>query len=159
MDHRRQLPLDAIAARPGLVAEPQRSAATRQLSHQCPQGSGGVGDSAVFPDLSLLARLGRNCVRVHFQPDVGDSMLYDFFPMHEALRRITQRNPREPAYCETGHSVLRQTSAQGVQSRSMIMQTHLLTRQEQAGSWQQFLWQPVRRLSKGCARVTSIASA
>ncbi len=34
-------------------------------------------------------------------------------PMHEARRRTTQRNPRIPAYCETGRPYLRRTSGLG----------------------------------------------
>ena len=54
------------------------------------------------------ARLGkrhRDCVFVHIQADVDDTLLHDRSPMHEARRWSIQRNPRQPAYCETGRYI------------------------------------------------------
>src|ERR1700738_2130581 len=67
----------------------------------------------MFAHLPPLARLGkrhRDCVFVYIQADVDDTMLHDPSPMHEARRRYIQRNPRNPAYCETGRPYLRRTS-------------------------------------------------
>jgi hypothetical protein len=47
---------------------------------------------------------------VHIQADVDDKLFHEPSPMHEARRRFIQRNPRKPAYCETGRLYLRRTS-------------------------------------------------
>jgi hypothetical protein len=47
---------------------------------------------------------------VRIKADVDDMLFHDPSPMHEARRRFIQRNPRNPAYCETGRPYLRRTS-------------------------------------------------
>jgi len=54
----------------------------------------------VVPDLASLApfRHGdRDRVFVHIEADIDDMLLHDPSPMHEARRRFTRRNPRNPA--------------------------------------------------------------
>ena len=70
---------------------------TRQLRRQSPQLRRRVRDLAILAQLSPLARLGkrhRDCVFVHIQADVDDTLLDDPSPMREARRWSIQRNPR-----------------------------------------------------------------
>src|SRR6516162_5839712 len=46
---------------------------------------------------------------MNIKPDVSNTILHDPSPMHEARHRPVRRNPRLPAYCETGRPVLRRT--------------------------------------------------
>jgi len=55
---RTQLPLNAVAARSRLVAEPQLVPAACQLRSQPPQSSRRVCDLAIFAYFTSLARLG-----------------------------------------------------------------------------------------------------
>src|SRR5271166_248484 len=67
----------------------------------------------MHPDFTSLAPFGernRDRVFVRIEADVDDMLLHDPSPMHEARRRFLQRNPRCPAYCETGRPYLRRTS-------------------------------------------------
>jgi hypothetical protein len=48
----RQVTLDAIAARPRLIAEPKAHTLAPELAQQTVQGGRGVRDPAVFPDLA-----------------------------------------------------------------------------------------------------------
>ena len=110
---RGQLSLNAVAARSGLIAEPQLVAIARQLRSQRLHGSRRVRDLAILAHFTPLARLGerhRYRLLVHIQTDVGDKLLQDPSPMHEARHRTIRRNPRKPAYCETGRPYLRRTS-------------------------------------------------
>ena len=87
-----QLPLDAIAARPGLVAEPQTGPILRELRHQRPQSGWRVGNLAVFTHFSPLARIrrrDRNRILVHIQTNVRDRVFHDPSPMHEARHRTS----------------------------------------------------------------------
>jgi hypothetical protein len=79
--------------------------------------------TTMLAHLSSLARLGnrhRDRVFVHIQADVNDMLLHDPSPMHEVRRRFVQRNPRSPAYCETGRPYLRRTSGLGRLPRPRI---------------------------------------
>jgi hypothetical protein len=85
-----QLSFDAVAAGAGFVTEAQLRPSPRQLAGQCIQGGRRVRDLAVLAHLAPLARLGkrhRNRVLVHIQTDVGDRLVHDPSPMHEARRR------------------------------------------------------------------------
>jgi hypothetical protein len=46
---------------------------------------------------------------VHIQSDKDDRLTRDLSPMPKAWRRTIRRNPRTPAYCETGRPNLRRT--------------------------------------------------
>ncbi len=60
-----QLPLNAIAARSGLVAEPKRASATRQLRRQSLHSRRRVRDLAILALIAPPTRLGkRDCDRV-----------------------------------------------------------------------------------------------
>jgi hypothetical protein len=94
---RRQVTLDAIAARPCLIAEPKPHTLAAELAHQTIQGRRRVGDPTVFPDLAADAALGyrhNDPVLVNIKPDVGDTIPHDPSPMHEARHRPIRRNPR-----------------------------------------------------------------
>ena len=75
---------------------------------ESPNGRRLVRDLAMLAQLLPLARLGkrhRDCVFVHIQADVDDTLPHDPSPMHEARRWSTQRKPRQPAYRETGRPI------------------------------------------------------
>jgi hypothetical protein len=70
-----QLPLNAIAARSGLVAERKRASATRQLRHQSAQGRRCVRDLAILAHVVPPARLSnrdRDRILVHVKVDICD---------------------------------------------------------------------------------------
>src|SRR3954463_5365406 len=120
---RRQLPLDPVATWSGLVAEPQVPAAVRQSRHHPLQGSRCVRNLAMLAYFSPLARFGQcdcNRIFVHVQTNVDDRLVHDPSPMHEAPARTTRRNPRKPAYCETGRPYLRRTSGLGTSFASVV---------------------------------------
>ena len=97
MPCRRQLTLNAIAARARLVAEPQLHAFAAELAHQTIQCRRGVRNPAVLPDLAPQAALGHrdnNAFLVNIKPNVGDTIRHDPSPMHEARHRPIRRNPR-----------------------------------------------------------------
>jgi hypothetical protein len=82
-----QLPLDAVTARSGFIAESQFAITAGQFYRQRLQGSRCVCDLPVLAHLSPLARLGkrnRNGILVYVEADVGDRLLQDPSPMHEA---------------------------------------------------------------------------
>ena len=97
MPVRRQVTLDAIAARACLVAEPKPDARAAELAHQAIQGPRRVGNPAIFPDLAAQAALGDrhdDPLLVNIKPDIRDTIRHDPSPMHEARHRPTRRNPR-----------------------------------------------------------------
>ena len=113
---RRQLPLDPTATGSGLVAEPQIVAIVGQSRRRHLQGSRRVRNLAALAHFSPLARLGQgHCDRifVHVQTDVDDRFVHDPSPVHEARHQTIRRNPRKPAYCETGRPYLRRTFGLG----------------------------------------------
>jgi hypothetical protein len=94
---RRQVTLDAIAARACLVAKPKPDAVTAELAHQAIQGPRRVGDPTIFPDLAADAALGYrhdDPLLVNIKPDIRDTIPHDPSPMHEARHRPIRRNPR-----------------------------------------------------------------
>ena len=103
-----QLSLNAVTARSGFVAEPQLVAIACQLCNQRLHCSRRVRDLAILTHFIPFARLGerhRYRLLVHIQPDVRDKLLQGPSPMHEARHRTSRRNPRKPAYCETGRPI------------------------------------------------------
>jgi hypothetical protein len=54
----RQVTLDAIAARPRLIAEPKTHTLAPELAHQTVQVRRRIRDPAIFPDLAAEAALG-----------------------------------------------------------------------------------------------------
>ena len=108
MSARSQLPLDSVAAGPGLVTEPQVAATASQFCSRHLQRSRRVSDLSVlahFPSLAGRGKRDRNRILVNIKADVDDKLFHDPSPMHEALHRTIQRNPRKPAYCETGRPI------------------------------------------------------
>ena len=94
---RRQVTLDAIAARACLITEPKPDARAAELAHQAIQGPRRVGNPAIFPDLAAQAALGYrddNAFLVNIKPNLSDTIRHDPSPMHEARHRPTRRNPR-----------------------------------------------------------------
>jgi len=92
-----QLPLNPIAARSGLVAEPKRAPNARQLRCQRLHSRRRVRDLPILAHIAAHARLGkrhRDRVLVHVKTDICDSFIQDPSPMHEARRRKPRRNPR-----------------------------------------------------------------
>ncbi len=108
-----QLSVNTVTARSSLIAEPQLVAIACQLCNQRLHGSRRVRDLAILAHFIPFARLGkrhRYRLFVHIQPDERDKLLQGPSPMHEARHRPFRRNPRKPAYCETGRPYLRRTS-------------------------------------------------
>ena len=94
---RRQVTLDAIAARACFITEPKPDALAAELAHQAIQGPRRVGNPAIFPDLAAQAthrHRDDNAFLVNIKPNVSDTIRHDPSPMHEALHRPTPRNPR-----------------------------------------------------------------
>jgi len=94
---RRQLALDAITARPGLIAEPQLDPLLAELAGQPLQRRRRVRDPAIFPHLAPPAAFRDrhdDPVLVNIKPDIRDTISQDPSPMHEARRRPIRRNPR-----------------------------------------------------------------
>jgi hypothetical protein len=85
-----ELSLDTIAARSGLVAKTQPPSSTGHLLGQRLQGGRCIGNLAVLAHFSPQARFGHRD--------------------RNGIRRTIQRNPRKPAYCETGRPGLKRTS-------------------------------------------------
>jgi hypothetical protein len=54
----RHMTLDAIAARPRLIAEPKPHTLAPELAQQTVQGRRRIRDPAIFPDLAAEAALG-----------------------------------------------------------------------------------------------------
>ena len=70
---RRQLALDAITARPRLIAEPQRHPLLNELASQPPQRRRRVRDPAIFPDLAPQAAFRQrhgDPILVNIKPDI-----------------------------------------------------------------------------------------
>ncbi len=85
-----QLPLNAVAARPGLITEPQFAPAATELCRQRLQRSRCVRDLpmlAHFPPVAHFGNRDRDRILVHIQADVGDKLFQDPSPMHEARHR------------------------------------------------------------------------
>ena len=94
---RRQLALDAITARPRLIAEPQRHPLLAELVSQPPQRCRRVRDPTIVPHLPPQAAFGDrhdDPILVNIKPDVGDTIPQDPSPMHEARHRPIRCNPR-----------------------------------------------------------------
>jgi hypothetical protein len=94
---KRQLALNPIAARSGLVTEAKLVPRARQLCRQSLHSRRRVRDLAILAHIAPRARLGkrdRDRVLVHVQTDIRDRLIQDPSPMHEARRRNTRRNPR-----------------------------------------------------------------
>jgi Ketopantoate reductase PanE/ApbA len=90
---RRQVTLDAIATRPGLIAEPKPHTPRRRA---CAPDDRRIGNPTVFPGLAADAALGYrhdDPVLVNIKPDIRDTIPHDPSPMHEARRRPIRRNP------------------------------------------------------------------
>jgi hypothetical protein len=110
----RHLALDAVTARPRLVAKPQAHAVAAELAQQTIQRGRSVGDPAVLPDLAAqTARRHRDNdpFLVNIKPNVSDTIRHDPSPMHEARHRTIRHNPRylhtvrRVAPCSGGHVV------------------------------------------------------
>ena len=74
---RRQMTLDAIAARPRLVTEPQLHPFTAELARQAIQGRRRVRNAAVFADLATQPILGHRYddpPLVNINPDIRDTI-------------------------------------------------------------------------------------
>src|SRR5208283_2309253 len=94
-----QLPLNAVAARSGLITELSWTPDTRQLRRQSLQSRRRVRDLAILAHVVPSDRLGksdRDRVLVHVKADICDRFVQDPSPMHEAQRRNPRRNPRFP---------------------------------------------------------------
>jgi hypothetical protein len=114
MPVRRQLTLNAIAARAGLIAQPQLHPFAAELARQAIQCRRTVRNSTVLPHLAAQAALGHrdnDAFLVNIKPDVGDTIRHDPSPMHAARHRPSRRNPRylhtvrRVAPCLGGHVV------------------------------------------------------
>ena len=93
----RQSTLNAITARPRLIAKPQGHAIAAELAQQTVQRRGRVGDPAMLPHLAPQAALCHHhddAFLVNIKPDVSDTIHHDPSPTHEARHRLTRRNPR-----------------------------------------------------------------
>src|SRR5207253_6650957 len=93
----RQAPLNAITARPRLVAKPQNHAVAAELAHQTVQRRRRVRDPAILPNLAAQPAIGDrddDAFLVNIEPNVSDTIRHDPSPMHEARHRPTRRNPR-----------------------------------------------------------------
>ena len=80
---RRQMTLDAIAARPRLVTEPQLHPFTAELARQAIQGRRRVRNAAVFADLATQPILGHRYhdpPLVNINPDIRDMIPHDPSP-------------------------------------------------------------------------------
>lgn len=78
-----QLPLNAVAARAGLITKPQLAAAAAESCSQRLQGNWGVRDLSMLAHFPPLARLGhrdRDRILVNIQADVGDKLFQDPSP-------------------------------------------------------------------------------
>src|SRR6516162_5980138 len=90
----RQVTLDAIAARPRLIAEPMTHTLATELAHQTVQRRRRIRDPTIFPDLAAQAALGHrhnDPFLVNIKSNVSDTIRHDPSPMHEARRRPTRR--------------------------------------------------------------------
>src|SRR5216684_8773549 len=110
----RHVTLNAIAARPRLVAEPKPDALAAEPAHQPIQRCRRVRDPAVLPNLAPRAARGHrnnDAFLVNIKPNVADTIRHDPSPMHEARHRPRRRNPRylhtvrRVAPCSGGHVV------------------------------------------------------
>ena len=75
--------LDAIAARPRLVTEPQLHPFPAELARQAIQGRRRVRNSAVFADLATQPILGHRYddpLLVNIKPDIRDMIPHDPSP-------------------------------------------------------------------------------
>ena len=92
------LPVQAVAARAGLVADPELAVLLGEPLDQAPHGLGPVGDLAPEPHLARAPGLGhrhRDLRLVRIQPDAhGPILVHGSSPMSEARRRPVRRNPR-----------------------------------------------------------------
>jgi hypothetical protein len=103
-----QLPLNAIAARSGLITEPKLAPSARQFRRQSVQGRRLVRDLAVLAHVVPPGRLGkrnRDRLLVHVKAYICDKSVQDPSPMHEALRRKPGATLDKPAYCEMGRPI------------------------------------------------------
>jgi hypothetical protein len=97
MPGERQLTLNSIAARSGLITEQKLPPASRKLRRQRFQRRRRVRDPAVLPNVFAPFCLGkRDCDRVlvNVEADICDRLIQDPSPMHEARRRPIRCNPR-----------------------------------------------------------------
>jgi hypothetical protein len=96
---RGDLPVQAVAARAGLVADPEPAVLLAEPLDQAPHGLRLVGDLTMEPHRALAAGLGhrdRDPGLVRIQPDAHRPMLvHGSSPMSEARRRPIRRNPRQ----------------------------------------------------------------
>ena len=87
---RRYVTLNAIAARPRLVAEPKPHAAVAEFAHQPIKRCRRIRNTTVFSNFASDAALGQrhnDRLLVNVKPDIRDTILHDPSPMHEARRR------------------------------------------------------------------------
>jgi hypothetical protein len=109
---RRQLALDAITARPRLIAEPQLYSLPAELARQPLLRRRCVHDPTIFPHLASPAAFGyrhNDPVLGNIKPDICDTTPQDPSPMHQARHRPIRAQASLPVYCETGRPVLRRT--------------------------------------------------
>src|SRR5207302_3436871 len=105
---RRQMTLDAIAARARLVAEPKPDALAAELAHQAIQGPRRVGDPTIFPDLAADAALGDrhdDPLLVNIKPDIRDTTRLLCIRLGTGQSGATLVS----TYCKTGRPVLRRS--------------------------------------------------
>src|SRR6202022_3391201 len=109
---RRQVTLDAAAARAALIAEPQPPPLGAKLAGQPLQRCRRVRDPAVVSNLAPQAAFGYrhdDPVLVNIKPDIRDIFPHDRSPMHEARHRPIRRNPRYLHTVRRVRPVLRRT--------------------------------------------------
>src|SRR4029079_4728704 len=125
--------LDTIAAGTGLVAETQFAPVLVKFTHQSLQRGRCVRDLAVVVRRAAIPAFGkcdRDRLLVNIKTDVGDSLLHDPPPMHEARHRIIRRNPRSL------HKVRRVTPPQAdMWSRGPRYQLQGAVRLESRAEW------------------------
>ena len=92
-----QLTLDAVAARPGLIAKPEHRSVSRELARKPRQSGRRVGNLSMRANLAASARRQSNRYRlfVNIQTDVGDMPTHAPSPMREALRQGIRRAARD----------------------------------------------------------------
>jgi hypothetical protein len=97
MPTRRQLALDAVAARSRLIAEPQLSPLLTELASQPPQRRRRVRNPPVVSNLAPQTPFRDrydNPVLMNIKPNVSDTIRHNPSRMHQARHRPTRRNPR-----------------------------------------------------------------
>lgn len=73
----RQMPVDLVAARPGLISEPQLGILGRKLADHFIQGFQVAGNAAVKPHFGFGSGLGNGYIHGHFM-DIQPHIQYTF---------------------------------------------------------------------------------